>query len=140
VGVGADLLALGLAGGTQLVGHALALGLHAAVDRLGDRLHVVDARHAHVDDVHAPAAAALDHGQHLALDVVHHVVAAGGEQFAHGALVGVLLDGVAHHAVGLHGAGVLVQGDVADVGGRVHDAPAHVRVDHHGLLLRREHG
>ena len=59
VGVGADLLALGGAGGAQLVGDALALGLHAAIDRLGDRLDVVDARDAHVDDVDAPRLGAL---------------------------------------------------------------------------------
>jgi hypothetical protein len=38
VGIGANLLAFGKAGGAQFVGHALALGLHAPIDRLGDRL------------------------------------------------------------------------------------------------------
>src|SRR6185369_6052467 len=72
VGVGEDLLALGEAGGAKLVGHALALGFHAAIDRLGDVGGEVDPLDPHVDDLDAEAlrilAQALD-------DALHHLPA-----------------------------------------------------------------
>src|SRR5450830_2022472 len=48
IGVGADFFRFGGAGGTQFVGHAGALGLHALVDGGIDLLDVIDAFQAHI--------------------------------------------------------------------------------------------
>src|SRR5450432_1230587 len=53
IGVGADLLRLGAALRPQLVGDALALGLHALVDLREHFVRQLDAAQAHVDDFDA---------------------------------------------------------------------------------------
>jgi hypothetical protein len=98
--------------------------------------HVVHARDAHVDDVDAPGLGARRR-RHFALDVAIRL-RAWRQQLAHGAAVDLFLEGIAHHAVELHGAGAFIQPHVADVGLRVGDAPAHVPVDDHALLFGRQ--
>jgi hypothetical protein len=61
---------------TQLVGHLLALGLHAAVDRVGDVGDEVHALDAHVDDLDAEGLGLV--GQ-AAAHVLHDLVALGGQ-------------------------------------------------------------
>ncbi len=140
VGVCADLLAFGGTGGAEFVRHALALGFHAAIDRLGNGLDVIDAGDADIDDIHAPGLAALDDLQDFLLHVRHERVALGGQQLLDRAAVDLFLEGIADDPVQLQGAGVLVEADVADVLRRVGDAPAHVPVDHHALLFSGQHG
>jgi hypothetical protein len=62
---------------------------------------------------------------------------AGRQQLAHGAAVDLFLEGVAHHAVELRGAGAFIQPHVADVG-RGSEMRQRIPVDDHALLLGRE--
>src|SRR5205814_3536458 len=76
IGVGADLLAFGGAGGPELVGDALALGFHPTVDRFAHFLRQVDALQAHVDDADAdPLQVLVDllaHARHDLLALARH--------------------------------------------------------------------
>jgi hypothetical protein len=80
VGVGADLLAFGAPLRAQFVGHLLALGLHAPVDRVGDVGHEVHALDAHVDDLDAERLGFV--GQ-AAAHVLHDLFALGGQHALH---------------------------------------------------------
>src|SRR2546427_907682 len=72
VGVGANLFALCRAGGAQFVGDALALGLHPAIDRIGDGRREVDALDAHIGDLDAEGLRLV--GESAAY-VLHHLLA-----------------------------------------------------------------
>jgi hypothetical protein len=52
---------------------------------------------------------------HFTLDVGHQRFALGRQQLAHGAAVDFFLEGIAHHAVELHGTSGFIQTHVADV-------------------------
>ena len=140
VGLGANLFTLSRACGAQLVGHALALGLHTAIDGLGDGLGIVHASDAHIDDVDTPGLGAAHGFQHFTLDVGHQRFTLGRQQLTHGTAVDLFLKGIAHHTVELHGTGRFIQTHITDVFRRLGDAPAHIPVDDHTLLFSREHG
>ena len=65
--VSANLFAFGSTRGPQFVGHPLALGFHASVDRFGDRVHVIGAGDSHVHHVDSPRLLAPHLLQHLGL-------------------------------------------------------------------------
>ena len=90
VSIGADLLALGSAGGTQLVRDLLPLRGHAAVDRVGDVAHEVDTLDPDVEDLDAEGLCVV--GEATA-HVLHDPVARTREDLADGALGHFLVEG-----------------------------------------------
>src|SRR5437867_6328447 len=89
VGIGADLLGLGPALRTQLVGDALALGLHALVDLRQDFLGQLDPAQAHVDDLDADL---LRVGVGALPRLRHDLVALGGDRLVDSAFVDLLAE------------------------------------------------
>src|SRR5690606_19923055 len=120
VGVGADAFGLRGTQRAQLVGDALALGLHATIDRLRDLVGQVDPLQAHIDDLHADGAGvavrALAH-------LLHDAVTLAGDDVVHGTAAELLTQtGVDR----LREAGArtrLVAGHRLVVEARVDDAP-----------------
>ena len=94
VGIGADLFAFGTALRTQFIGHLLSFGLHAAVDRVGD---VGDEVHSLDPDVHDLDTEGLGVIRQAGLDVVHHLLALGGQHTLHVALGHFFVEGGLHH-------------------------------------------
>src|SRR5258706_857415 len=126
IGVGLDLFAFGLAGRAQLVGDALPLGLHAAIDVRRDLGDEVDALQAHIDDRDADAAHVL---VHLLRDHAHDRIARSRNDVVHCALGELRAQRVVH---GLRDARLGRERIAAHrhvVLANVDDAPLHERVD-----------
>src|SRR6185503_2707406 len=128
VGVGADLLRLGGAGGAQLVGDALALRFHAAVDRLAHVLRQVDALQAYIDDLDADALQVL---VDLLPHARHDVVALAGDDIVQDARAKFIAQNTSHGLLDPPRRLELVAADADVVLLDVDDAPLDERVDQH---------
>ena len=77
--------------------------------------------------------------QDLAFNVSHQRFTLCGKQILDGTLVDLFLEGVAYHTVKLVRTGFFIQPDVANVVGRLRDAPAHVPINDNTLLFGSQH-
>ena len=139
VRVGANLFTFCTTGGPQFVGHALALGLHASVDRLGDGFDVIDAGDPYIHHINPPGFLAADFFEHFTLDIGHQRFTFERQQLFDSALVDLLLKCIADHTVELTRACGLVGPHITDVLGRFGNTPTHIPVDHDTLFFSRQH-